>query len=52
MFQLHGLDSDGFMRQCGVVAYWSRRDAYRRPNLVRWVVGVVLAGLVFFMTRF
>jgi hypothetical protein len=52
MFQLHGLDSDGFMRQCGVVAYWSRRDIYYRPHWVRWVLGVGLAGLVFFMTRF
>jgi hypothetical protein len=52
MFHLHGLDSDGFMRQCGVVAYWSRRDVYRRTNLVRWMVGVGLAGLVYFMTRF
>jgi hypothetical protein len=52
MFQLHGLDSDGYMRQCGVVAYWSRRDVYHRPHWVRWVVGVGLAGLVFVMTRF
>jgi hypothetical protein len=51
MFQLHGLDSEGFMRQCGVVAYWSRRDIYHRPHWVRWVVGVALAGVVFFMTR-
>jgi hypothetical protein len=52
MFQLHGLDSEGFMRQCGVVAYWSRRDVYHRPHWVRWVLGVALAGLVFVMTRF
>jgi hypothetical protein len=52
MFQLHGLDSDGYMRQCGVVAYWSRRDMNYRPHWVRWVAGVGLAGLVFFMTRF
>jgi hypothetical protein len=52
MFQLHGLDSDGFRRQCGVVAYWSRRDFYYRPHWVRWVLGVGLAGLVFLMTRF
>jgi hypothetical protein len=52
MFQLHGLDDYGYMRQCGVVAYWSRRDFYHRPHWVRWVLGVGLAGLVFFMTRF
>jgi hypothetical protein len=52
MFQLHGLDSDGFRRQCGVVAYWSRRDMDYRPHWVRWVLGVGLAGLVFLMTRF
>jgi hypothetical protein len=52
MFQLHGLDSDGFRRQCGVVAYWSRRDLDYRPHWVRWVLGVGLAGLVFLMTRF
>jgi hypothetical protein len=52
MFQLHGLDSEGFRRQCGVVAYWSRRDMNYRPHWVRWVLGVGLAGLVFLMTRF
>jgi hypothetical protein len=52
MFQLHGLDSDGYMRQCGVVAYWSRRDFYYRPSWIRWLVGVGLAGAVFLMTRF
>jgi hypothetical protein len=52
MFQLHGLDSDGYMRQCGVVAYWSRRDMQYRPHWVRWAVGVGLAGLLFLMTRF
>jgi hypothetical protein len=52
MFQLHGLDSAGFMRQCGVVAFWSRRDIQYRPHWVRWAVGVGLAGLLFLMTRF
>jgi hypothetical protein len=52
MFQLHGLDRDGYRQQCGVVAYWSRRDFYYRPHWVRWVLGVGLAGLTFFMTRF
>jgi hypothetical protein len=52
MFQLHGLDSDGYRRQCGVVAFWSRRDIYSRPNRMRWLAGVGLAGMVFLMTRF
>jgi hypothetical protein len=52
MFQIYSLDSDGFMRQCGVVAYWSRRDIYRQRHWARWALGVGLAGLVFVMTRF
>jgi hypothetical protein len=52
MFQLHGLDSEGYMRQCGVVAFWSRRDMQYRPHWVRWAAGVALAGLLFLMTRF
>jgi hypothetical protein len=52
VFQLHGLDDDGFMRQCGVVAFWSRRDIYQQRSWVRWLAGVGLAGLVFLMTRF
>jgi hypothetical protein len=51
MFQLHGLDSDGFRRQCGVVAYWSRRDIYQRRHWLRWALGVGLAGMVYLMTR-
>jgi hypothetical protein len=51
MFQLHGLDSEGYRRQCGVVAYWSRRDIYQRRHWIRWALGVGLAGMVYLMTR-
>jgi hypothetical protein len=54
MFQLQGRDEDefGFRRQCGVVAYWSRRENDRRRHWLRWALGVGAVSVVYFVTRF